>query len=290
MIAKGRIPESPVGMGSAPAGGAGGQGPRRVERRNPEMVGKVRGVDLRLVICAAASIAGHLAFARGLDYLPRREDTLPPQIVQVHVVEPPLPEPPPEPPKPPEPVKQDQPRPQVHERPRPHQAEAVKHDAPPVDTPPVDHPPTTADTTTTPTFGVTMESTSQGGTGPAMPIGNTTHPAPVGTPGVPVKPLAEPVAAVEVTRMPLPQGRCSGKYTEEAHAAAVEGVVVLDLIVDEHGRARDITVVEGLPHGLTQAAVTALTACKFTPGERDGQPVPVRVRGFKIRFVMEGGQ
>ena len=49
-------------------------------------------VDRRLVICAIASVVGHLAFARGLDYLPRREDKLPPQIVQVKVIEPAPPE------------------------------------------------------------------------------------------------------------------------------------------------------------------------------------------------------
>jgi TonB family protein len=87
--------------------------------------------------------------------------------------------------------------------------------------------------------------------------------------------------------MPLPQGRCAGKYTEAARTAGIEGVVVLDLIVDETGRAREITVVEGLDHGLTQAAIEALSACRFTPGERGGQRVPVRVRGFKIRFVLQ---
>jgi TonB family protein len=247
--------------------------------------------DRRLAICAIVSVVGHLVLAWALDYLPRREDTPPPRVVQVHVIEPakPAPEPPPEPVKPPEPAKQDPPRPAVHERPRPHEPQAVQHDAPPVDTPPGDHPPTTTDTTTTPVFGVTMESTSQGGSGPAMPVGNTTHPAPTGTPGVPVKPLAAPVAAVEVTRMPLPQGRCAGTYTDDARAAAIEGVVVLDLIVDEHGRARDITVTSGLSHGLTEAAIAALQACTFTPGEKDGAPVPVRVRGFKIRFLLQDG-
>jgi len=246
-------------------------------------------IDRQLVICAIASVAGHFAFARGLDFLPPHHDTAPPTLVQVHVIEPPIPEPPPEPVKPEEP-KPEQPKPVVHERPRPHEPKAVARDTPPVDTPPVDHPPTTTDTTTTPVFGVTMESTSQAGTGPAMPVGNTTRPGPTSTTGAAVKPLAQPVAAVEVTRMPLPQGRCAGKYTEEARAAAIEGVVVLDLIVDEHGRARDITVVSGLSHGLTEAAIAALTACTFTPGERDGQAVPVRVRGFKIRFLMQEGQ
>ena len=90
--------------------------------------------------------------------------------------------------------------------------------------------------------------------------------------------------------MPLPLSVCPGKYTDEARTAAVEGVVVLDVTIDEHGRARDFTVVAGLPHGLTQAAIAAVSACKFSPGERDGQAVPVRVRGYKVRFLLQDGQ
>ena len=88
--------------------------------------------------------------------------------------------------------------------------------------------------------------------------------------------------------MPLPQGRCFGKYTDEARAAALEGMVVLDLIVDENGRARDIKVVQGLAHGLTEAAKSRRSKeCHFTPGEKDGKPVAVRMRGFKIRVRAE---
>lgn len=61
-------------------------------------------------------------------------------------------------------------------------------------------------------------------------------------------------------------------------------------IVDEKGRARDIKVVSGLEHGLTEAAIKALKECSFSPGEKGGQLVAVRVRGFKIRFVMTEGQ
>ena len=87
--------------------------------------------------------------------------------------------------------------------------------------------------------------------------------------------------------MPLPQGRCSGAYTALARAAGIEGVVVLDLIVDERGHPRDIEVVNGLSHGLTEAAIAAVRACTFSPGERAGHAVPVRVRGFKIRFRLQ---
>jgi hypothetical protein len=51
---------------------------------------------------------------------------------------------------------------------------------------------------------------------------DATHAEPTAPSAAPVKPLAEPVAAVEVTKMPLPQGRCAGKYTEEARAAATD--------------------------------------------------------------------
>jgi hypothetical protein len=137
---------------------------------------------------------------------------------------------------------------------------------------------------------VTMESTSQGGTGPAMPVGNTMRAAPAAPAGGPVKPLAEPVAAAEVTKMPLPLRECPARYTEEARSAAVEGVVVLAAVIDEHGRAREITVVAGLPHGLTQSAIAELMRCPFSPGERSGQAVPVRLREIKFRFVMGEAQ
>ena len=99
-----------------------------------------------------------------------------------------------------------------------------------------------------------------------------------------------PVPAYQVTTMPLPQGRCVGKYTEEAKRAAIEGTVILDLIVSETGRTRDIHVVSGLGHGLTEAAIAAIKECRFSPGEKDGAPVAVRVRGFKIRFLLQNDE
>ena len=121
-----------------------------------------------------------------------------------------------------------------------------------------------------------------------VPSTVVSRPAEPATPSdVQVEPPAQPVAASEIAKMPLPPGRgCVGKYTDEARANATEGLVVLDLIVDEDGRTRDITVVQGLPHGLTEAAVNALKQCRFTPGQKNGNPVAVRVRGFKIWFLM----
>lgn len=243
-------------------------------------------IDPKLVVCAVGSVVAHFAIERGLERLPRYTPPVPPHTIEIRVT---APEPPPEPPKPEE--KPPEPKPQPAEAPRPHPVHAPQVAAVPKDTPPPEHPPVTSDTSDQPVFGVTMESTSVGGTGPAMPVGNATRVAPgTGSGAVAVKPLAEPVAAFEATKMPLPQGRCTGKYTDDAKTAGVEGTVVLDLIVGEDGKVRDIVVVQGLDHGLTESAKAALRACQFTPGEKDGKPVPVKIRGFKIHFVLSDAE
>jgi len=162
------------------------------------------------------------------------------------------------------------------------------------DTPPPDHPAVTTDTTETPTFGVSMESTSQAGGGPSMPVGSPGGP-PEGHGGgaTDTKGKGEgvaPVPAYEVTKMPLPHGRCTGKYTDEAKVAAIEGTVVLDIVVGADGRVRDVHVVSGLPHGLTEAAIAAIKACTFSPGQKGDTAVPVRIREFKVRFGLESDE
>jgi protein TonB len=250
----------------------------------------------KLLVCALASLLLHWGIAEALRFQLPELEILPTSVVIKVVepprkaVEPPPPPPEPEPPKPPVPLPPPKVTPKVvHEAPTKAPVKAKATASVAHDTPPVDHAPTTTDTTDEPVFGATMESTSTGGHGPALPVGNTTRVAPgTGAGSAQVKPLAAPVAAFAATKMPMPQGRCFGVYNEEAKAAGVEGVVVLDLTVGEDGRTRDIKVVSGLSHGLTEAAVAAATSCRFSPGEKDGVAVPVRVRGFKIRFVIEG--
>jgi len=246
--------------------------------------------EIKLAVCALGSVVFHVALERGLEHLPPRQDPAQDRKVTIQVVEPPPREPPP--PLPPEPEKPPEPTPPkvVHEAPSPHPVKAPAVAAIAKDLPPPEHPAVTTDTQDEPVFGVSMSSTSATGTGPAMPVGNTTRaPTNTGSAAAP-KALAQPVAAFEATKMPLPQGRCFGKYTDEARAAGDEGTVVLDLVVDETGRAREIHATQPLPHGLTEAAIKALEDCRFTPGEKDGKPVPVKIRGFKIHFVLSEAQ
>jgi TonB family protein len=237
----------------------------------------------RLTLCAVVSLASHLLLARETTSLPARVEAPKPAVVHVALREV-APEPEPEPEPTPEVKKL------VHEAPR--RARSAPEQARPTRTKnltPTERPDTSNNASDVPVFGISMESTSAAGTGPAMRVGNTLmakpkehEPAPTG----PVRPLAAPVPAYEVTKMPLPKGgTCPpGPYTDEAREAGLEGTVILTFVVDEKGHVRDIKVLQGLGMGLTEAAKRAVAACAFSPGERNGQAVPTRVPAFKIRF------
>jgi protein TonB len=243
--------------------------------------------DARLLVCAGLSVASHLALARGLHHLPRRTEGAK-RIISLRVVSAPPPvEPPPEPvaapPAPPAPLL-------AHVRSHVRTPPPVAQETPREEPPPPEHSQLTNSGSAGPVFGISMESTSQAGSGAAMAVGHTS--GGVG-PGVgdedghgKSKGVMAVVPAYEVTTMPLPQGRCEGKYTAEALRAAIEGTVILDVIVSETGRVRDVRVVSGLGQGLTEAAIAAIKGCRFSPGEKDGKPVPVRIPGYKIRFLL----
>jgi TonB family protein len=66
------------------------------------------------------------------------------------------------------------------------------------------------------------------------------------------------------------------EYSEEARKAKFQGTVVLFVVVDEHGNPRDLKVVRPLGLGLDQKAIEAVEKWKFSPGKKDGKPVPVQ--------------
>ncbi len=65
-------------------------------------------------------------------------------------------------------------------------------------------------------------------------------------------------------------------YTQEAKDNNVQGTVVLSIVFGVDGQLRDIKVVRGLPHGLTEKAIEAAQKIRFEPAMKDGQPVSVR--------------
>lgn len=68
------------------------------------------------------------------------------------------------------------------------------------------------------------------------------------------------------------------EYSEEARKAKYSGMVVLSVIVDTEGYARDVRVVKSLGMGLDEKAAEAVRKWKFRAGRKDGKPVNVRAR------------
>ena len=64
-------------------------------------------------------------------------------------------------------------------------------------------------------------------------------------------------------------------YTEMARKARLQGTVILETIIDEEGNVTNVRVLKGLPMGLDQAAVDAVSTWKFKPATFEGKPVKV---------------
>jgi TonB family protein len=74
-------------------------------------------------------------------------------------------------------------------------------------------------------------------------------------------------------------------YSEEARKKHLNGTVVLSIVVDIDGRARDIHLLANPGMGLDQKAIEAVQKWSFKPGMKDGQPVNVRANiDFNFRL------
>ena len=75
-------------------------------------------------------------------------------------------------------------------------------------------------------------------------------------------------------------------YTDDARRKAIEGEVVLDIVVRRDGTVGQIRVVRTLGGGLEQKAIDAVRQWRFTPASRNGVAVDVSVDvsvEFKLR-------
>jgi TonB family protein len=66
------------------------------------------------------------------------------------------------------------------------------------------------------------------------------------------------------------------RYPEAAFKAGVEGRVYVQFVVDEQGNPSDLKISKGLPLGCNEAAMSAIRAARFIPGEFKGRKVKVR--------------
>ncbi|HEV7892400.1 MAG TPA: energy transducer TonB, partial [Pyrinomonadaceae bacterium] len=84
---------------------------------------------------------------------------------------------------------------------------------------------------------------------------------------------SRPFKQNEVTRKALITFKPEPGFTEDARKNNVTGVVRLRAILHASGGIQSISVVKGLPDGLTEKAISAARQIRFTPAEKDGRPV-----------------
>jgi TonB family protein len=65
------------------------------------------------------------------------------------------------------------------------------------------------------------------------------------------------------------------EYSTEARADHIQGTVILQLAIDQKGRAIGVTVISPLGFGLDERAQTAVEKWEFAPGMKDSKPVKI---------------
>lgn len=89
-----------------------------------------------------------------------------------------------------------------------------------------------------------------------------------------------------ITSMPELKSDVRVPYPPEARKQGIQGAVIMNLLIDESGMVREVSLVEG-PHAeLNAAAMTAARGFQFTPAMIQKKPVAVRIR-YVYRFVLE---
>lgn len=65
------------------------------------------------------------------------------------------------------------------------------------------------------------------------------------------------------------------RYTEDARKARIQGVVILQAVIDVVGNVTRVKILKGLPEGLAESAMETVKEWRFKPATLDGEPVPV---------------
>lgn len=65
------------------------------------------------------------------------------------------------------------------------------------------------------------------------------------------------------------------RYTEIARKARIQGVVIIQAVIDRHGSVSALKMLKGLPMGLSEEAMRTMATWLFEPATLHGQPVTV---------------
>ena len=95
-----------------------------------------------------------------------------------------------------------------------------------------------------------------------------------------------PVRVGGNVKAPVITDRIDPQYTEVARRARIQGIVIIEAVIDRQGNVTEARILKGLPMGLDNEALAAIKRWKFRPGTLNGQPVPVYYN-LTINFRLE---
>ncbi len=102
-------------------------------------------------------------------------------------------------------------------------------------------------------------------------------------------PAAEPEGPIRVGGDVKPPEKLvapSPQYTEIARKARIQGVVIVEAIIDKEGSVTNVKILKGLPMGLDSAAADAVQKWKFKPATLNGKPVAV-IYNLTVNFRLQ---
>jgi protein TonB len=105
-------------------------------------------------------------------------------------------------------------------------------------------------------------------------------------PPPPPPPPQAPIRLHSGMQAPRTIARVNPVYPRIAQSARVEGVVILEAVIDAQGRVERVGVLRSIPQ-LDQAAIEAVKQWTFTPTLLNGVPVPI-VMTVTLNFELTG--
>ncbi|MEA2695745.1 MAG: periplasmic protein TonB [Myxococcales bacterium] len=246
-------------------------------------------VAVGALLGAAALHAGVIGVGRliGNQETGRRERIE--QVVRVEVREPP--------PPPPPPVEEKKPAPPPEKPVRPPPVKVAKLPPPP-ETPPPKSPPRVV--------GLNLESTTEGGNGPAFAVGTTragetaqraqapAQASPEEAPPVTAPTTAKnavasriPVAGITYTQPKLRGERKQPPYPETLKTQGIESDVTVMVSIDAQGKVSKVKIISASPYPeFNETAKASAAQEEFEPATRAGVAIPYLLT-YTIRFRLE---
>jgi len=75
-------------------------------------------------------------------------------------------------------------------------------------------------------------------------------------------------------------------YTEIARKARIQGIVILQLVLDKQGNVTDVEVLKDMPFGLTESAVKTVSTWRYEPATLNKKPIEVLMT-VTVNFTLQ---